>query len=129
MAEGYHSRSSRPPGTFPLRPSHLRRGDGDNPDTAIPGWQMDVSFTYLKDGNGGLEHLLDGLSVHGDQRVRTDQVEVENDQVIAYGVIEVADRCDALSENFASTLAGTLAKFIDVITPVVDGFEREHQRR
>ena len=108
---------------------NLRRGDGDNPDTDIPGWQVDVSFTYLKDGNAGLEHLLDGLIVHGDQTVRTDQVEVENDQVIEYGVIEVARRGDALSESFASTLAGTLAKFIEAITPVVDGFEKEHQRR
>ena len=108
---------------------NLRRDDGDNPDADIPGWQVDVSFTYLKDGNEGLEHLLDGLIVHGDQRVRTDHVEVEDDRVIEYGVIEVVQRSDALSENFASTLAGTLAKFIEVITPVVDGFEREHERR
>ena len=87
-----------------------------------------MSFTYLKDGSRGLEHRFDGLIVHGDQTIRTDQVEVENDQVIEYGVIEVAHRSDALSENFASTLAGTLAKFIEVITPVVDGFEREHER-
>ena len=56
-------------------------------------------------------------------------MEVEDDRVIEYGVIEVTQRSDALSENFASTLAGTLAKFIEVITPVVDGFEREHERR
>ena len=107
---------------------NLRRGDEDNLDTGIPGWQVDVSFTYLKDENRGLEHRLDGLIVHGDQTIRTDQVEVENDQVIEYGVIEVAHCSDALGETFASTLAGTLAKFIEVITPVVDNFEREHER-
>ena len=108
---------------------NLRRGDEDNLDTDIPGWQVDVSFTYLKDGSRGLEHRLDGLIVHGDQTIRTDQVQVEDDQVIEYGVIEVVQRGDALSENFARTLAGTLAKFVEVITPVVDGFEREHERR
>ena len=55
-------------------------------------------------------------------------MEVEDDQVIEYGVIEVAHRCDALSENFAGTLAGTLARLIEVVTPVVDGF-REGTRR
>ena len=108
---------------------NLRRGDGDNPDTDIPGWHVDVSFTYLRDGKGGLEHLLDGLIVHGEQTNRTDQVEAENDQVIEYGVIEVAHRSDTLSGDFASTLAGTLVKFIEVITPAVDGFERERERR
>ena len=108
---------------------NLRRGDGDNPDADIPGRQVNVSFPYLKDGNGGLEHRLDGLIVHGDQTIRTDRVEVEDDQAIEYGVIEVAQRSDALSENFASTLAGTLAKFIEVTTPVVYGFEREHGRQ
>ena len=44
-------------------------------------------------------------------------------------MIEVAHRSDALGETFTSTLAGTLAKFIEVITPVVDGFERERERR
>ena len=107
---------------------NLRRGHEDNLDAGIPGWQVDVSFTYLKDENRGLEQLLDGLIVHGDQAIRTDQVEVENDQVIEYGVIEVAHRSDALGETFTSTLAGTLAKFIEVITPVVDNFEREHER-
>ena len=108
---------------------NLRRGDEDNLDTGIPGWQVDVSFTYLKDENRGLEHRLDGLIVHGGQTMRTDQVEIEDDEVIEYGVIEVAHRSDELSENFARTLAGTLAKFIEVITPVVDSFEREHERR
>ncbi len=108
---------------------NLRRGDGENLDTDIPGWQVAVSFTYLKDGDGGLERRLDGLIVHGDQTMRTDQVEIEDDEVSEYGVIEVAHRSDELSENFARTLARTLAKFIEVITPVVDSFEGEHERR
>ena len=108
---------------------NLRRGGDDDPGTDIPGWQVNVSFTYLKDGNRDLEHRLAGLIVHGDQAVRTDRVEVEDDQVIEYGVIEVAHRSDALSESFTSTLAGTLAKFVEVITPAVDGFEKERERR
>ena len=108
---------------------NLRRDGDDDLDTDNPGWHVDVSFTYLKDGNGGLEHLLAGLMVHGDQTVRTDRVEVEDDQVIEYDVIEVAHRCDALSEDFASTLAGTLAKLIEVITPVVDSTEKEREGR
>ena len=115
------------PGVNGIYPTGLTC-DEDNLDTGIPGWQVDVSFTYLKDENRGLEHRLDGLIVHGDQTIRTDQVEVENDQVIEYGVIEVAHRSDALGETFASTLAGTLANCIEVITPVVDNFEREHER-
>ena len=51
---------------------NLRRGDEDNLDTNIPGWQVDVSFTYLKDESRGLERRLDGLIVHGDQTIRTD---------------------------------------------------------
>ena len=105
---------------------NLRRDDEDSPETGITEWRVDVNFTYLKDENRGLERLLDGLIINGDQTIRTDQVEVEHDQIIEYGVIEVAHRCDALSETFASTLARTLAKFIGVITPVVGNFEREH---
>ena len=107
---------------------NLRRDDEDNLDTGIPEWRVSVSFTYLKDENRGLERLLDGLIIHGDQTIRTDQVEVEHDQIIEYGVIEVAHRCAALSETFASTLARTLATFIGVITPVVGNFETEHER-
>ena len=33
---------------------NLRRGGDDDSDTDIPGWQVNVSFTYLKDGNRGL---------------------------------------------------------------------------
>ena len=108
---------------------NLRRGDDHNPDADIPRWQVDVSFTYLKDENKGLEHLLNGLIVHGDQTMRTDQVEVEDDQIIEYGVIEVAHRSDALSKTFANALARTLANFVEVITPIVDEFERGHGGR
>ena len=104
---------------------NLRRGDDDNPEAAIPNWQVDVSFTYLKDENRGLEHLLEGLIVHDDQTIRTDQVEVEDDQIVEYGVFEVAHRSDALSESFAGTLARTLANLVELITPVVDKFESE----
>ena len=107
---------------------NLRRDDEDPPKTGIPEWRVDVSFTYLKDENRGLERRLDGLIIHGDQTIRTDQVEVEHDQIIEYGVIELAHRCDALSGTFASTLARTLANFIGVITPVVGNFEREQER-
>ena len=103
---------------------NLRRDDEDNLDTGIAGWRVSVSFTYLKHENRGLERLPDGLIIHRDQTIRTDQVEVEHDQVIEYGVIEAAHCSDALDETFASALAGTLANFIEVITPVVDIFER-----
>ena len=85
---------------------NLRRCDDDNPDADIPGWQVHVSFTYLKDESRGLESLLDGLIIHDDQTTRTDQVEIEDDQIIEYGVIEVAHRCDALTEIFGSTPVG-----------------------
>ena len=105
------------------------RHDDDNPYVDIPRWLVDVSFTYLEDENRGLEHFLDGLIVHGDQTIRTDKVEVEDDQIIEYGVIEVAHRSDTLSETFASELARTLTNFVEVITPVVDKFERDHDGR
>ena len=41
------------------------------------------------------------------------------------GVVSVSRPGDALDESFAGTLADTLERFIEVITPVVDDFENE----
>ena len=95
----------------------LRRSDETEPGGAT--WHGDVGFTYLKNGNEGLDRRLDGLSVLDRQTSRTDQVEDEEGQVVEeYGVIQTSLDGDALEERFAGALADMLGRFVEVITPV-----------
>ena len=89
-------------------------------------WSGDVGFTYLKNDNEGLDRCLDGLVAVESQVTRTDQVEDEDGQVVEeYGVIEASLEGDALEEPFANTLADTLGRFVELITPVVDAYQNE----
>ncbi len=99
------------------------------PDKNEPGesqWHGEVGFTYLKNDNKGLDRRLDGVIAVDTQASRTDQVEDENGQVVEeYGVIQASHDGFALDEPFASALADTLRRFVEVITPVVDAFQNE----
>ena len=123
----YHLWYSRPPWSnweMSYR-VNLRRRSVTEDDPGAP-WQAHVGFTYLKDKNEGLERWLKGRRVHNDQTARIDEIEDENGRVMArYSVIQVSHDSDALDESFARTLADTLKRFIEVITPVVDDFENE----
>ena len=102
----------------------LRRSDENEPGGVE--WHGDVGFTYLKNGNEGLDRRLDGLIVLDSQTSRTDQVEDEEGQVVEeYGVMQASLDGDALDERFAMALADGLRRFVEVITPVVDAFEEE----
>ena len=100
----------------------LRQRDDSEPGGSK--WHGDVGFTYLKNDNEGLERLLDDLNVVDSQTSRTDQVEDESGQVVEeYGVIQASLESDALGEPFASALAETLGRFVEMITPVVNAFQ------
>ena len=46
-------------------------------------------------------------------------------RLLTWGVISVPRPGDDLDESFAATLADTLERFIEAITPIVDDFENE----
>ena len=71
-----------------------------------------MDFPYWACGNEGLKSSVEGVNVF-------------EDQTADLGVISVSRPGDALDESFAGTLAVTLKRFIEVITPVVDDFENE----
>ena len=105
----------------------LRRSDENEPGSAQ--WHGDVGFTYLKNDNEGLDRRLDELIVLDSQTSRTDQVEDEDGQVVEeYGVMQASLDSDALDEHFARALADTLRRFVEVITPAVDAFEKERDK-
>ena len=127
----YHLWYSRPPWSnweMSYRVNLRRRSvTEDNPGAP---WQAHVGLTYLKDKNEGLERWLKDLSVHDDQAARIDEVEDENGRVMArYSVIQVSHDSDALDESFASTLADTLVRFVEEITPAVEAFDLERRDR
>ena len=104
---------------------NLRRSDED--ELGADAWHANVGFTYRKDKSEGLNRWLEGLNVHDGQTMRTDEVEDRDGRVVEeYGVIQVSHDSDALDEPFTSVLADTLKRFVEVITPVVDGFEKQH---
>ena len=121
----YHLWYSRPPWSnwnMSYRIS-LRHNEEDEPGAT--GWRAHVDFTYRKDKHKGLEPWLEGLSVHDEQTIRTDQVEDATGQVVEeYGVIGVTLEGNALEESFPTELARTIGHFVEVITPVVDDWHR-----
>ena len=84
---------------------NLYPGNDDAPDT----WRADLGFAYW--GRNDLTARFEGLRVYDDQRVEGREV--------------LVTRSGTLDDSFAKTLADTLRPFIEVITPVVDGFENE----
>ena len=87
---------------------NLHPENDDAPDT----WRAVLGFAYWKRTNKDLESKLKGLHVYDDQRVGNRE-------------IFVTRRGNALDDSFANTLADTLKRFIEAITPVVDEFEEE----
>ena len=76
-------------------------------------WRVDVGLEYyyasdeLKDE---LDGRIGGLNLHENQETGEDRL------LVTYSR-------DALDDGFAGTLAGTLKRFIEAITPIVDEFE------
>lgn len=102
----------------------LRQSEDNEPGG--PQWHGDVGFTYLKNGDEGLDRRLDGLIAVDTQTSRTDEVEDEGGQIVErYGVIQASLERDALDEPFASEMAEMLRRFVVSITPVVDAFDEE----
>ena len=70
-----------------------------------------MGFAYWGRDVEDLVGRLEKLAVYDDQRV-------ENREI-------VVARQGALDDSFANTLADTLGRFIEVITPAVNDFENE----
>ena len=75
-------------------------------------WKVTVEFGYF---SGELGSTVGELDIHQGQTVEEDRVLVTHDS-------------DALDEAFANTLAGSLSRFIQVITPAVDEHEEERNQ-
>ncbi len=86
---------------------NLYPGSDESPDTR----EAHVGFAYWEPGIVDLESRLERLHVYDGQRV-------ENREILV-------TRRGALNDSFANELATTLRHFIEVITPVVHGFENE----
>ncbi len=86
---------------------------GEDGPISFP-WEAMVTFSSGPEFVEALQPRLEDLNIHADQ-------------IIPYGTwgcnVEVVRGGDALDESFASTLADTLRRFIEEITPVVDAFE------
>ncbi len=76
-----------------------------------------VALVYFATGS---EHNSEAF------RTRLNGLKIDDHQVIPHGDwgcnIEVVRGSDALDDDFAGTLAATLRRFIEVVTPVVDDF-------
>ena len=86
---------------------NLYSGNDDSPNT----WRADVGFAYWGRDIADLESRLEGLHVYDDQRVGNREI--------------LVTRRGALDDSFANTLADTLRRFIEVVTPAVNDFENE----
>ena len=85
-------------------------------DTKLHPWGIMVTFSMSSKYVEALQPRLCDLHIHADQ-------------LVPYGSwgcnVEVVRGGDSLDESFANTLADTLRRFIQEITPVVDDFENE----
>ena len=86
---------------------NLYSDNEDSPDT----WRADIGFAYWGRDNEDLVGRFEGLHVYDDQRVGNREI--------------VVTRRGALDDSFANTLADTLRRFIEVVTPAVNDFENE----
>ncbi len=57
---------------------------------------------------------------------KTTELHIYDEQKLGRGSIDVSRRGSALDDSFADTLAETLRRFIEVITPSIDDFVNEH---
>lgn len=80
----------------------------DSPDT----WRADVGIGWWTRADEDVVNRVRKLHVYDDQTVRNSW-------------IDVSRRSSALDDSFADTLAETLRRFIEVITPSIDDFENE----
>ena len=80
-------------------------------DKPVP-WRVDVAFGYF---SGGLGNKVAVLDVH-------------EDQIMEQNRVLVTHTSEVLDEAFSGTLAESLRRFIEVITPVVDEHEDERNQ-
>lgn len=105
----WHSR--QPWGNEVMRyEAHLYPKNDDSPDT----WRAHVGFRYKE---STIRELVDS---------RIADLCIYDDQTVESGWIYVSRRGSALDDTFADTLAETLCRFIEVITPRIDAIENEH---
>ena len=87
---------------------NLHANNEDTPDTR----QANLGFAYRRSRFQGLESRITDLHIY-------------DDQIVESGWIYVSRRGNALDDSFADTLAETLCRFIEVITPSIDAIENE----
>ena len=75
-------------------------------------WRAEVGFGCQCDDND-LKARLEGVKVHKDQRTEGAKPGLLSHMVVSHS-------SDALDDSFARTLASTLTRFIEVITPKID---------
>ena len=80
----------------------------DSPDT----WRADVGIHWWGRADVNVASRVAELHIYDDQTVRNSW-------------IDVSRRSSALDDSFADTLADTLRRFIEVITPSIGDFENE----
>ena len=90
-----------------------------------PTWQASYTMRLYRQGD---EHIQYRVTVEfaypsTDLVSRAAGLDVHPDQVIAENRILVTHTNDALDQQFATALAGSLSRFIEVITPLVDEHE------
>ena len=89
--------------------AHLYPKNDAPPDT----WRAHLGFRYK-------ESTIKGLV-----ESRIADLRIYDDQIVESGWIYVSRRSSALDDSFANTLAETLCRFIEVITPSIDDLENE----
>lgn len=119
----YHTWYSRMPWNWHLfYLVHLYPGEEGN--SGVARWTAEVGFGYWKnagEANLSTSELADLINRVAELRVYDDQ-KVINDKD---GGVTVSRHADALDESFATTLADTLRRFIEAVTPEVEDFEAE----
>ena len=121
----YHTWYSRMPWSWHLfYLVHLYPGEEGN--SGVARWTAKVGFGYWnKSGRANLStsELADLLNRVAELHVYDDQEVIDGRD----GEITVSRSADALDESFAKTLADTLRRFIEAVTPEVDDFERNEE--
>lgn len=101
---------------------HLYPGEESN--SGVARWTAKVGFGYWnKSGRANLSisELADLLNRVAELHVYDDQEVIDGRD----GEVTVSRSADALDESFTTTLADTLRRFIEAVTPEVEDFEAE----
>ena len=100
----------------------VRLFPGEESDRGVARWTAKVGFGCWNGGgpaNLSARELADLINRIAERRVYADQEVINGKR----GEVTVSRHADTLDESFAETLAATLRRFIEVVTPEVDDFE------